>query len=355
MFTKSFLLSLILFLPIIGFSQNELFYSEIDTTKTWKDYSKAEFDSIYLNLPFVENSKYQTHIRISYSYQIIDLYSKDNVSYSGFVTNFIIELKEVETEYGAENMRYRYVYDKVSLTDSISGFLVAGILNSGQIEFPTDTLIQGWKSRILHCKTLRYQFLLNSNYISQSYFCPWSQDSTIEFKSVILSNYEMISNLANLEKLDTDLSKKLPGGISYQQGHVVLYKLTDKEIESLDSDKPRRDYLKSIKDTIDSYLKVETEKQNIDWSSFSCNDQYFVTFNKKGRLKNIQISDEYKIKLKDGIGLHLEYKRKIRKCKRKIKKIFKSIDLGFLDLKYEVYRTASFYNDKIHIVDNMIY
>ena len=135
----------------------------------------------------------------------------------------------------------------------------------------------------------------------------------------------------------------------------MTYIMTEKQEEAWKKDKPRRDYLKSIKDTIDNYInfKLDSLQATSNLMKFSCFDSYHLTFSKNGKLKKIWTSPEDNMKIGDGLSFYIEDKLEIWKCRKKIKKIFKLINLKSFHLRYELYRT--FYFDIGTITDDTIY
>ena len=101
------------------------------------------------------------------------------------------------------------------------------------------------------------------------------------------------------------------------------------------------DDLKSVKDTIDSFLntKLDSFQASYDSMKYSCYDSYYLTFGENGKLKNIWTQPDGKMKIGDGISWYIEDKLEIWKCNRKIKEIFKKINLKSFDLEYGVSRT----------------
>ncbi|MCP4522132.1 MAG: hypothetical protein GY827_10650 [Cytophagales bacterium] len=138
----------------------------------------------------------------------------------------------------------------------------------------------------------------------------------------------------------------------------MTYILTDDQEAAWNKDKSRREYLKSIKDTVYKYLsfKIDSLQATFDFANYTCCDSYYLTFGKNGKLKNIEISPYVKSKISDGLVLYVEDRIKIRRCKRQIKRIFKKINLSTFNLNHEVYRTFNFSLDNEWIItDNTIY
>ena len=134
--------------------------------------------------------------------------------------------------------------------------------------------------------------------------------------------------------------------------------MTDKQSENWEKTQPKRDFMKSVKDTLDSYINTELKKQRVELEEIDCFQDYGLTFGTNGKLKKVAISKQDKPKLKNSLGLgdYLADKKEIRKCKSKIRQIFSEIDLSFLNLEYEIHRTFSFdYNREFQLRDDTIY
>ncbi len=71
----------------------------------------------------------------------------------------------------------------------------------------------------------------------------------------------------------------------------MMYKMTDQQSEHLRKSKPQRDFMKSVKDTIDTYLNSELQKQDIKLNGIDCFEDYRLTFGKNGKLKKVTLSD----------------------------------------------------------------
>lgn len=338
---------------------DELKTVELDTNFNWRNSTLAELDSFYYNLPVVENSQYLTHFRISLSGQTIDFFSRDNESFQGLLTNVITEYRPVKKEWGKSSESSNYVFQKTMINSTLSTNIAKKILQSGQNLIPTDSLIPSWNKWYLHCGSIKFQFKLGENYSEQSFHCPWSQPDTTMSAEVIVSNYELLETELELKKAYDDFQSKLAKGKTYSRnGYMMMYIMTKEQNEAWKKDKPRRDYLKAKKDTIDNYLNLQLDslQATFDSTDYSCNTSYHLTFAKNGRLKDIWTHPDGKMKIGDGLSRYIEDRIEIRRCYRQIKRIFKKVNLGSFDLEYEVYRTFHFdLGDGWMITDDTIY
>jgi len=323
--------------------------------------SSSAFDSFYFELQSVQSSQFKTHIRIKMAGQIIDFYSMDNIKYYGILTNYTLEYMHVKSKKVkfSKTKKYRYHIGKTTLKQTKVDSIVNILFHTGQAEIPTDTLIPAWRCSFLHCEGIVFQFKINGKYSKQTYHCPWGQNDTMAYKNIILNNYQSLISIFQLNALYDSFENKLPKGKTYTiDGYRMSYMMTARQIDIWKQGQPMRDYLKSIKDTIDSYLKAELKKKQVELSTSDCFQSYYLLFGKNGRLKKVMVSPTDKPLLKDAFG-PLDYwteRRHIKKCERKIKKIFNDCDLGFLNLKYNIYRTISFcINNEAYLRDQTTY
>jgi hypothetical protein len=328
---------------VLTFGQKkELLTKSIDKKHSWGNATEEQIDSFYFNLQPIQASKFKCHFRISLTGQTLDFYSVDNVKYLGQLTNYT-------KEYIDQSKESQYVYEKINLEQSKVEEIVEKIIKTGQLEIPTDSLISSWKRNFLHCNSLVFQYNVNGKYTKQIYQCPWGQNDTLAYKNIILNNLENLKSTFQLDSIYGIFESKLPKGKSYSRdGYRMMYKLTDKESKNRRKMQPQKDFMKSVKDSVDSFLNSELKKQDVKLNEIDCLEDYQVTFGKNGKLKTIKVFQYNKPTLKESLGLsdYLAEKKEIRKCKRKMKQIFKEIDLGFMKLQTEIYRTFSFNHKK---------
>lgn len=316
----------------------------LDNNYNWKTHSSYFLDSFYYNLLPIEMSKYKSHIRFDIHSKgiTIDLYSNNDSVFAGRITNHIIQYNyKKSNKLRSSQDSEKYIICDQNFLDSTSvQEAVKIILNGGQINFPTDSLIPNWKKGFLHCNGLTYQYNFNGVYNMQNYSCPWGQTDTITYIKDILKIYLSIYSVLKLDSLNTLFESKLPKGETYtNDGYRLRYFYSEKEIAYYKRTKPQRDYMLSVKDTIDKYLKAELKKQYLPLDSLDCRTTYYLLFKKNGKFKKVYISKARKLKYRDAYGLSdFIYKRQqMRKCKSKINKVFKKIDISFLDLEYRIF------------------
>lgn len=358
--TLSTIFFLLLTICVSG-QENGLRTKLIDENYSWGNKTAEQLDSCYFDLQPIQTTKFKSHFRISLTGQIIDFFSSDNVEFHGKLTNYITEyitVKSKDSDYD-QSKEHQYVIEQIDLEQTKVDKIIEKLIRTGQPEIPTDTLINSWQHNFLHCKSLVFQFNLNGKYTKQIFHCPWGQKDSVEYKNIVLDNYQTLKSTFQLDSLYESFESKLPKGKTYSRdGYRMMYKWTDKQSENFAKTKPQRDFMKSVKDTIDIYINSELKKQDIKLDGIDCFEDYRLTFGKNGKLKTVKLSHHDKPTLKKSLGLgdYLADKKEIRKCKRKIKQIFSSIDLSFLNLETEIYRTFSFdHKNEYQLRDRTIY
>ena len=208
---------------------------------------------------------------------------------------------------------------------------------------PTDTLIEGWNFGWLDCGAISFSFKTENNFRFAEYSCHWNQNDSIKYVTTIKTIYDTIGQILDLQTNYSEFESKLEKGKTYSKnGFMMMYIMTEKQSLAFQKSKPQREYLKSIKDTIDNYMKSEIAKLKIQFNEIDCFEDYRLTFNENGKLKKVKVSDYCKPKLSDGLDFYFEDKREIRKCRKLIKQIFKKVDLNPFNLRYKINRTLSF-------------
>lgn len=302
-------------------------------------------DSLEVPLIDIKKSDYVFYFRLLLSGQTVEIYSQDNETYDGEIINSIKEYNQIKVEDEYRTKATKLYSEKVPIESSKAATIAHQIIESGQFSIPTDTLIETWTRWYLHCGSLNFEIKNDGKYLEQSFHCPWSQPDSVKFKDVILSNYDLMKRELKLDSIYQSFWSHLPKGKTYSRsGYGMTYLMTDEQEAAWKKDQPRRDYLKSLKDTIDNYLnfKLDSLQATYDSTKYYCYDSYHLTFSKNGKLKDIWTHPSGKMKISDGLSWYIEDKIEIRRCYKQIKRIFKKVNLVDFDLEYEVYRTFHF-------------
>lgn len=344
--TLFFIVALILSNNWVSGQENGLQSIKIIDSLFWGSFSSAEIDSFYFKLQPIKTSPFKNHIRISIVGQRIDFYSSDGILYNGVLTNYIMQFKQSKKKrrLGEPSKEKFYFFENVILDSILTNKMVEILFSSAQPEIPTSTSIPTWRGLFLHCQSIDYEFNLDGKYIVQSYHCPWAQGDSVQFSQIILSNYDTLKSIFKLDSQYNIFRTKLPLGCSYSKdGYLHEYFLTQKQSELSKKHKPQRDYLDSVKDTIISTIKLQIDRQRIVDLGIDCRSSYLLEFEKSGKIKKVSLLDKDKPRLIDlGLVDYIEEKRTLRKCKKKIKREFKRVDLRFLDIKYPFSRKLDY-------------
>lgn len=315
-------------------------------------------DSFNIKLIDIEKSNIPFYFRLFLNGQTVDIFSYDNEVYHGEIINSIKQYEQVKVDGHYYSVAIQLFTNKIEI-DSLSAKSIAQkIISTKQFYIPTDSLIPNWEKRFLHCGSIIFEMKMNGKYIKQSFHCPWSQNDSLEFKEIIVSNYKLLKQGLKLDSIYGEFTSQLPKGRTYSRsGYGMMYIMTTKEEVAWEKDRPRREYLKSMKDTIDNYLnmKLNILESSNSKTKYSCYDGYYLTFGKDGKLKNIWTHPS-DVTLSDGLSEFINDRREKRKCYRNVKEIFKKVNLCDFELKQPVYRT--FYiklGTDFMIVDNTIY
>lgn len=243
--------------------ENGLRRKFIDENYSWKNSTAEQLDSFYFDLQPIQTTKFKSHFRISLTGQTIDIYSSDNIKFQGKLTNYITEyitVKSKDSDYH-QSKENQYVIEQIDLEQSKVDKIVENLIKTGQTEIPTDTLISSWQRNFLHCNSLVFQFSFNGKYTKQIFHCPWGQKDSVEYKNIVLDNYQSLKSTFQLDSLYDIFEGKLPKGKTYSRdGYRMMSIMTDQQSESWKKSQPQRDFMKSVKDTVDNYLNSELKK-----------------------------------------------------------------------------------------------
>lgn len=334
-------------ITIILFFSNALYSQEgklkivtEDPRYTWRTHSKSDLDSFYFELPKVNKSHFSTHFRISFTGQIIDLYSNNNSEFKGSLTNIAITNKKLNSSEGQEQKgKTQFIFQVKPIDKQILSQVANHILKSGQDSIPTDTLIKSWNKYFLHCNSIRFEFKINGEYSEQNFHCPWGQNDSLIYKKTIVSNYKYLLKELNLELLYRQFIDELPKGRSYSKdGYMWMYLMTERQLAYYQKIKPHRDYMVSVKDTLNKYLSDTLTKIFSKKGILNCYYQFFLNFSKNGELKKIRTNTTF---------ADLEDRLDYYKCKRKIRKAFKKIRIDFI-------KPRSSFGKELNFIDNEV-
>lgn len=332
---------------IFAFSQDGLMRKNLNDKIGFHYISDSKQAAYYFDLLPIEQSEKKIHFRYIESGQIIDLYSDDARRFEGQIVNFIQETKEVKTEYGRKNEPTNYVFEKIKISEVDASKIGNFILISKSHKIPTDSLISDWNFNWLDCGNIKFKHKVDKEISNARFTCVQHQNENVSFVSEIKTLKDTIAKTFQLKLIFDKFTDKLPKGELYIiNDGKNMYKLSEKQLKWLEKSKPIREYQKTIKDTIDHYLAFELNRLIPNSSDLDCYDEFRLTFNKNGKLKNMDVNMGFWEKLFDK-----DYKR----CRRILKKAFREIQIDFVDPKDTFFRDLYFGREKIYISDPTLY
>jgi hypothetical protein len=346
-FLKTLLSLFALFFTFQATAQSEFQRKNLNDEYSWNNSTREERNEYYFNLKPINSSKSLYHFRYQKSNQIVDLFSENGIEFNGQILNIVQENKDVKTNYGTDSKAYNYLFEPKVIRDSIATRAGQYILNTKAYTIPTDTLIKNWNSNWLDCNGIDFNYKVKATIYTKSYSCPWNQIDSVAHVIELKTLRDTLNEIIDLEKSYSFFKDQLPKGKSYTvNGWINMYIMTDKEYDSWKKAKPIRDFQKSIKDTIDDYLKTELNRLIPNSKELKCYDDYWLTFSKKGRLTKMNVNMGFWERLAD---------KDYKKCRRILKKAFRKIRIDFIDPKYTFYRGLTFGQKEIYITDPTIY
>lgn len=333
---------LLLFFSINALGQeSKLRFSTIEDSATWSKTSRG--DSNYLALPSIKYSKYKTYIRTSSPGQIIDLYSMNNMTFKGILTNYIIEYTHTQTE-GEYTKTAQCIYEKIDLDSILCTTAALKLLATRQDTLPTDSLIKSWNKRFNDCNEIEFEFRVKGHYIKQTYSCPWGQNDSNPNVHTILANYDTITKEFNLQAHYDTFTSYLPKGKTYSRdGFIMMYVPTQRQNRQLQKNKPYIEYLDSVKITLNKYLSDTLTRLFKVYNGLSCDDQFSLKFSKNNKLIKITTNSKFS---------GSEDRKDYHTCKKKIKEAFHHIRINFIHSKIAYWRELRYDGNKVFITDN---
>lgn len=335
---------LLLIISISGIAQQPGLRTVLINEKySWGTISEEQYDSFYFNLVPVRISNYKIHIRISLTGQTIDLYSLDGQTYSGILTNYIMEYATVKVkgQNYKNSKKYQYYIQQIKLEPVKVKLVVKALISSGQNLIPTDTLINYWKKYFLHCGSVRFKFKVNGQYNNQSFHCPWGQNDTVQYRNVIMSNIELLDSALQLDSFYSTLKSQLPKGKTYSKdGYRMMYIMTENQSRKWRDSEPYRNYLDSVKHKLNNYLSDTLTTIFKTFDNFNCYNEFFLYFSNKNKLKKIKTNRK---------PHDLTEKIEFYKCKKKIRRAFRKVEIDFINSKVGYRKVFNYYERNVRI------
>ena len=334
---------------------SSLIYSQVGITSY--PINVAHGDTLDVKLVDIKSSPLPFYFRFYRGRQTVDIYGDGKSNFEGEVINSIKRYeyfgKGIDTDLKAVELHTQ----TVQLDSSAVQLAAFCLMESGQAEIPTDSLIPNWKTNFFHCGGVRFDFRIDSTYTEQVFHCPYGQADSLQYAQTVLSNYEYLIDQLRLDSLYSNFWSSLPKGNTYSSNaYAFSYIMSDEEEESWEKDKPRRQHLKSIKDSVDAIIKDHVWRQNLSFDKIECYGQYFLIFKRNGKLKKVKVSDDIKPDLYYGLGEYISDYLEMKKCKKLVTKTMRDIDFSSINSGHNIYRSFRFNPiDKFVISDPTIY
>lgn len=300
-------------------------YKNGDTTH-WFKWQNERND--ILRIAHLISSTDTFHFRFWTNGQAVDIWTDDYKTFYGLLTNFTDSYEPYDMKKQKRKPSTTFS-NQVQLDTSLArkSYNLIKVISS----IPSQDSINGWG---LGFDGISYHFETTTPtyYTFKSYWTPTAQDSNlIEAKQIqkfVENIYELLNLKAEYDKFFTTLK---PG--SYTSDHFIIrIKLTEKQIEKRKKYKPYRDYLDSVKDTLNNYLSDTLNKILKNNGGLTCYDTFFLKFSKKNKLKKIKTFGDF---------LDFEDRMAYYKCRRKIRKAFRHVRVEFVHSKVAYWKELS--------------
>jgi hypothetical protein len=201
-------------------------------TSLWFKWQNERIDK--LKLPTLLNKNDESYLRVTIGGQIIDIWSYDNKTYQGIITNFADGDNSKSTRQWVKK-DIKTFSNKVVIDTIIAKSIFK--LQQQISSIPTEQLIKGWGigndgvEYIIETSNPKY-------YVFKTYWTPTVQDSTLKEAKKIQDFIDKISVKLNLEKEYEYFFETLPPGLTYTyDGFMYTCKPTKKNLRKYKKDK----------------------------------------------------------------------------------------------------------------------
>jgi hypothetical protein len=276
------------------------------------------------------------HIVFRSDSQSVVMFSKNGKDFSGYLFNFIGEYKKVKTEFWTHLEPRRIVYEKIELNNAQCSKMGSQLLREKFYDIPSDTAIEDWDFAWLHCVDFYFKFKIDTTVSEMKYRCAIMQHDSVAYAKQIKETYDSLVSVLGLISKYSDFKIRQKKGRTYGSGYSTVYFKTNRELKKWESEKPKREYLYSIKDSLSEIVEDRLNKIFKNPKEAESLDFYRLTFSKTGKLKKVVPTFPPK---------NDEYKKVVKLIKAKVKKI----NLSPIDPKYEFTRII-YYNDDKRVV-----
>lgn len=331
---------LIFFLSVVTYGQsnkklNIPIYINGDTISGFKwQLEKVDI----LKIPNLISSTDNFHFRFWTDGQVVDIWTQDFKTFFGTLTNYTYSYEPYDLKKQKRNPSTTFS-NQVQLDTSIAkqSYLFIKSINS----IPTQDSIKNWGSG-LDGITYLFETSTPTYYSFKSYWTPTAKSTNlIEAKQI----QEFVDQMYTLLNLNAEYDKffaTLKTG-SYTSDHFgIKNKLNEKQIDNLKKYKPYKEYLDSVRDTLNNYLSDTLSKIFQKYGDLECYDQFFLKFSKKNKLIRIMTNRNFH---------NFEDRMDCYKCRRKIRQAFRLVQVDFVHSKVSYWKELHYLNNKIIIED----
>jgi hypothetical protein len=345
------ILMLLISLNVFG-QEGKLRFTRIDTSCHYNNDTKAFLDSFYYDLPDLSKSLYKTHIRVSLTGKYIDLFSEDNEKFSGFVTNYVYQTIELNDK---KALKEEFIISNRFALDSLACEKSAHfILESKQHLFQMEQIDRLW-SKGFDCDFAAYNFKFFDTIISQVFVCPQLQNDSVFGKSIVNLNISKLFQELKIKSLSDSFVGMLPNDCydcSYSFGANVSFinartiVLNKRKTKIYSQKRANKIYLDSLSSALDSFIQLELVRLIPKARRKEFYDIFIIHFSKRNRLNKVTTDFTY---------FSRDDKKDFRKCRRKLRKVFRKINLDFVHSKFGFDKKLQFDKEGYPRINNEIY
>jgi hypothetical protein len=193
--------------------------------------------------------------------------------------------------------------------------------------------IEGWNLWMDSQEEYVFETSTPISYTFKEYSCAKIQDSNlIEAKKISFFINEIFLQL-KLKDLYSNFVNSLKYGLYENDNKERLYKLSKKQLKQLEINEPYCEYLKTVKDTLNSFLSDTLTKIFQSNNDSLSSHEFILIFSKRNKLKKVIIVDTL-----------FDYSKNLdfMQSREKIIKAFRKININFIYAKIGYSKTLIF-------------
>ncbi len=278
------------------------------------------------------------HFRFWTTGQAVDIWTNDYKSFFGRLTNYSYSYEPFDYD-KQKRKPSRTFSNQVQLDTSLArqSYCLINAISS----IPDQDSITGWGQGF---DGITYFFETSTPvyYSFKRYWTPTAQDSNLIEAKQIQKFVDSIYTILNLSIEFDKFFTTLKPGLYTNDNFMISRKLTEKQIETWKKYKPNRDYMASVKDTLNNYLSDTLTKIFQKYGELECYNHFYLKFSKKNTLIKITTNSHF-LNFKDRMDSY--------KCRRKIRKAFKDVQFDFVHSKVSYWKAIYYEDKKVRIID----